>query len=52
MATKKTENVAVLIRLPKPLLRRLDTVAKEQERSRSYVVVAQLRQSLEKKVAA
>lgn len=43
---KNSENVAVLIRVPRPLLKRLDSEAQRQDRSRSYVVVEHIKQCL------
>lgn len=52
MIKKSSENVAVLIRVPKPLLKRLDSVAREQDRSRSYVVVEHIKHCLQAKRSA
>lgn len=43
MATKDAGNKPVLIRVPQPLLTRLDAVARKQARSRTSVAVEALR---------
>lgn len=46
MKAKKVENVPVLIRVPKPLLRKIDAAAKAQARSRSFVLVDAAKRTL------
>lgn len=49
MNAKKVKNVAVLIRVPQPLLKKLDAVAKKEDRSRSYLVVDAVKEAFAKK---
>lgn len=46
MATKEASNKPVLIRVPQPLLSKLDAAAKKQSRSRSSLAVEALRMQL------
>ena len=52
MNAKKVKNVAVLIRVPQPLLKKLDAVAKKEDRSRSYLVVDAVKEAFAKRGAS
>lgn len=47
MKSKKAKLVPVLVRIPEPLLRKVDAAATRSDRSRTYVVVEALRGRLE-----
>lgn len=44
---KKPKLIPVMVRIPEPLLKKVDAVAQKDDRSRTYVVVDALRSRLD-----
>lgn len=49
---KKPKLIPVMVRIPEPLLKKVDAVAQKDDRSRTYVVVDALRNRLDGKRGA